>query len=162
MGAASPPVEHRAPPVDGGGGHQHSERKHGTLPHLTSKLLPVLRTRVHEATAHGLPWLVRPWSCGSLGSSIATPAGKTKPIQPSARTWDRRIFGDSWRFLRTLEGSPLRISNASLTNVSKSLKPKGQPTNLDQPANPTDHSRAPKTCFTLGPIPQCHCKSFLM
>ena len=138
MGAASPPVEHRAPPVDGGGGHQHSERKHGTLPHLSSKLLPVLRTRVHEATAHGLPWLVRPWSCGSLGSSIATPAGKTKPIQPIARTWDLRIFGDSWRFLRTLEGSPLRISNASLTNVSKSLKPKGQPTNLNQPDNPTD------------------------
>ena len=73
---------------------------------ISAKLLPVLRTRVHEATAHGLPWLVRPWSCGSLGSSIATPAGKTKPSQPIARTWHLRIFGDSWRFLRTLEGSP--------------------------------------------------------
>ena len=107
MGAAAPPVEHGAPPVDAGGGHQEGESKHPShLPHPLSCSRPTLRTPVHEPTAHGLPWLV---SCGgaSVGSSNATPrcCQWPRPIQP--------ILTDSG-FLLGISGDFLGASEALL------------------------------------------------
>ena len=139
MGAASPPVEHRAPPVDGGGGHQHSERKHGTLPHLR---------KVAPGTEDSGPWGDGPWPpmageavvvweprkqhCHPCWQDQAKPTHCTDLGSEDFRGF-LEILEDSWGLSRSLKSS-----NATLTNVSKSLKPKGQPTNLNQPDNPTD------------------------
>ena len=79
------------------------------------------------------------WGRGRVGASeAALPPLLARPSQSNPLhglgIWGfSGILGDSWGLSRSLKSS-----NATLTNVFKSLKPKGQPTNLNQPANPTD------------------------
>ena len=114
MGAPSPSVEHRAPPVHAGGRHQEGESKDPTLPHPQSCSRPTLRTPVHEPTAHGLPWLV---SCGegaSIGSSNATPRCQCpRPIQPTL-TDSGFLLGILWDLLGFLGASEALLATLVL------------------------------------------------
>ena len=125
MGAASPPVEHRPPPMDASGGHQEGESKDAALPHPQSCSRPTLRTRVHEATAHGLPWLV---SCGEgeppSEAAMPPPALPMPQANPTHSGFLLGVLWDFWGFWGASEGllTPLQIpmlhccqSNPALT-----------------------------------------------